>query len=783
VKKRLTDLCLLLFGFLSPLAGSWCATQMVAGRAGYGAHLGEPWLALAGYPVYHPWTFFFWDLSHSTRASAEFCAQGWYLIWTFLAAGVVCLVLAGLDGVTWSGLKPRLLALFCLIPGAGCAVTGCWAAAQVTAKLMSYGAGLGHPWFFWYGYPVYRPHAFLLWYGYNHKYHPRLFGSAAVLAWAGLAIGCYLSLRLWMRLRKPAGKATSHGTAHWAGESDLERARLTDNNGVVLGRSTSGRLLSHEREEHVLLQAPPRTGKGLGVIIPTLFTWPHSVVISDIKGENWGITAGFRKKGLNNVVLRFDPTAEAGGARFNPLEEIRVGTLREVADTQNIADILVNPYGRGIETHWDKTGYDLLVGTILHILYTPEIKEKSLATLAVLLSDPERSFDDTLQAMLTAAHDPELRFGWKTASGMPTKTHPVVASAARAMLDRADGERSGVKSTALTTLSLYRDPLIARNTCRSDFRITDLMNHEKPVSLYMVIPTSEICRTSPLYRIIMNMLGRKLTESMEFENGRQVIRYRHRLLLLMDEFQALGQLDFFEAALAFIAGYGIKALLVVQNLEAIKKCYGPNNSIFSNCSVRVVFTPNDIDAAEFISRSLGEKTEVVTNTSYSGKRGNFWSGNATQSTQEVGRRLMTPGEISVLPDGEEIIFVAGYPPIKAKKIRYFEDKTFRARAMAAPAVSDVCGPCALDALRAAASPGGAARGAGAPAAEAAPVPRLSQREPEAAAPALPAVPAGKAPEVKTGPQEPPEWAGRLIEENKKGKPQEHRDDGTGGVIV
>ncbi|QWV93427.1 type IV secretory system conjugative DNA transfer family protein [Geomonas oryzisoli] len=772
--------------------GAWMATQSFAAVYGYRDSLGEPWFRLAGRALYPPFRFLYWDALQNGNGAEHFARS-----WRYLYGGITLGLLVFLSGVpgrfSFRVLRRHLVVLGCLLPGLACALGGLFLAAQLQARLARYPVSLGAPFRYWYRIPLYRPHSFLAWrimFQRDPAYR-RDFNRVQWLAWGGLLLGVVVSGRLWLRLKKPEPVADSHGTARWAGEEVLEQARLYGEHGVVLGRSQSGRLLSHDREEHVLLLAPPRSGKGVGVIVPTLFSWPHSVVITDIKGENWGISAGYRKSELGNLVLRFNPTAEEGCARFNPLEEIRVGTLKEVADTQNIADILVNPFGEGMQNHWDKTSYDLLVGTILHILYSPEIKEKNLATLALILSDPERSFDDTLKAMLTARHDPEFSFGWQSATGTPTPTHPVVASAARAMLDRADTERSGVKSTALASLALYRDPLVARNTSCSDFSITDLMQHEKPVSLYLAIPTSEISRTKPLYRMIMNMLGRKCTESMEFKEGRQVVSYRHRLLLLMDEFQSLGQLEFFEAALAFIAGYGIKALLVVQNLEQIRKYYGPHNSIFSNCNVRVVFTPNDIESAELISRMLGEKTELVTSTSYSGRRLDFWLRNTTHSTQEIARRLLTPGEVLEFPEKEEIIFLAGHPPIRANKIRHFKDRSFKSRVRAAPAVSDtiaVAGRNPIAAVVAAAQGGkeevrlpiwGGTAWQTEENEEAAPVPvpaPVQEREVSTPPPA--------AQEPGGGTQEEmPRWARELMESRHREEKPETEDDGTGGVTL
>jgi len=142
----------------------------------------------------------------------------------------------------------------------------------------------------------------------------------------------------------------------------------------------------------------------------------------------------------------------------------------------------------------------------------------------------------------------------------------------------------------MSFLGLYRDPTVAEVTSKCDWRIADLMKADKPVSLYLVIPPSDISRTKPLVRLILNQIGRRLTEALVVSGESKPPR---QLLLMLDEFPALGRLDFFESSLAFMAGYGLRAFLISQSLNQIEKAYGPNNSILDNCHVRVAFATND----------------------------------------------------------------------------------------------------------------------------------------------------------------------------------------------
>jgi type IV secretion system protein VirD4 len=351
------------------------------------------------------------------------------------------------------------------------------------------------------------------------------------------------------------------------------------------------------------------------------------------------------------------------------LLEVRRG-VEEVRDVQNIADILVDPEG-ALErrNHWEKTSHSLLVGAILHVLYAEQ--EKTLARVATLLSDPGRSFASTLRAMMTTPH-------------LGDKVHPVVASAARELLNKSDNERSGVLSTAMSFLGLYRDPTVAAVTSDCDWRIDDLIAAERPVSLYLVVPPSDISRTKPLVRLVLNQIGRRLTERLQCADGRP----ERQLLMMLDEFPALGRLDFFETALAFMAGYGIRAFLIAQSLNQIEKAYGEHNSILDNCHVRVAFATNDERTAKRISDALGTATEQRAMRNYAGHRLAPWLAHVMVSRQETSRPLLTPGEVMQLPASDQLLLLSGTAPIRANKLRYYEDRRFTARLLPAPALDD-----------------------------------------------------------------------------------------------
>ena len=539
-----------------------------------------------------------------------------------------------------------------------------WAATEWTAWQLAFQPQLGRPWFTLFGWPMYQPPAFFWWWFAYDAYAHEIFVTGGFIAGAGGIAAFVVAVAMSVWRAREVKKVTTYGSARWAEAREIKRAGLLHPDGVLLGR-WRGAYLRHHGPEHVLCFAPTRSGKGVGLVVPTLLTWPGSAIVHDIKGENWGLTAGWRAR--FGRVLLFDPTNTQSTA-YNPLLEVRRGEW-EVRDVQNIADVLVDPEG-ALEkrNHWEKTSHSLLVGTILHVLYAEA--DKTLAGVANFLSDPKRPIETTLRAMMTTPH-------------LGTKgVHPVVASAARELLNKSENERSGVLSTAMSFLGLYRDPVVATVTRRCDWRIRDLVEAERPVTLYLVVPPSDISRTKPLVRLILNQIGRRLTEELDSK------RRRHRLLLMLDEFPALGRLDFFESALAFMAGYGLKSFLIAQSLNQIEKAYGQNNSILDNCHVRVSFATNDERTAKRVSDALGMATELRAMKNYAGSRLSPWLGHLMISRQETARPLLTPGEVMQLPPDDELVLVSGCAPIRAKKARYYEDPELKARILQPPTLSN-----------------------------------------------------------------------------------------------
>jgi type IV secretion system protein VirD4 len=531
-------------------------------------------------------------------------------------------------------------------------VIGCWCATEYVAEGFADQPQLGTPWCWIAGHAIYQPFAYFVWLNRWNAYAPHRFDLALFWLYGIVLAGLLIAILFNVWRARGSAVATTYGSARWASHDDIERGGLLGGGGVVLGLTERGEYLTHDGPEHIEVTAPSRSGKGVGIVVPTLLSWRGSVIVNDIKGENWTLTAGYRRR--FGYVLAFNPTSRET-CRFNPLMEIRRGD-NEVRDAQNVCDMIVDPDGKGKPDHWSKEADAWLLAVILHVLYAEP--DKTLGGVARFLNDPERSIYEQLEAMLVTPH-------------LPTGPHPVVAIGARAMLNKSANERSGVHSTARSFFSLYLDPVVAAAVSESDFRIADMMQAEHPLSLYLVSPPSDKSRLRPLFRLLLNQVCRRLTEELNPPAN------KHRLLLLPDEFPSLGRLDFFEDTLGFAAGYGIKVLMVAQSVNQIVRFYGQNNTVMDGAHVHVYFAPNTEETAKKISDLLGTKTEIHTQENFAGHRLAPWLGHVMVSRQHSARPLLTPGEVRELPSTDALVIVAGLPPIRAKKLRFYDDPTFR----------------------------------------------------------------------------------------------------------
>ncbi|EUB35025.1 type IV secretory system conjugative DNA transfer family protein [Fusobacterium sp. CM1] len=508
------------------------------------------------------------------------------------------------------------------------------------------------------------------------------------------AIFCLLSTPILLYMAKKSDNdLDTHGSARWATISEWEEAGLISppgkfTDGVILGivkKRLFGkvRYIIENLKTHIALIAPSRAGKGTGVIIPTLLNWLGSVFVLDMKGENYQITAGYRKHALKQTILKFKPYGLEDSISYNPLAEVRIGTAYEVKDATIIADILTDPGEGKKRDHWDMSATALFIGLILHVLYMRRREGKigTFGDIVDFLTLTDKTLEQNFIDLMEYKHLEDYSvwndiYDSSQMKGINSGTHPIVARTAAEILNKDERERASVISTVMAKLSLFKDPIIRKNTSRADFRIKDLMDYKNPVSFYIVVEAEQMDTLSLLLRILVTQTIGILAPEMDFSSDKPI--HKHKMLFLMDEFPAFGTIPLFEKALAYIAGYGMKALIIAQALNQIKKNYGDRNSVFDNCATTVFYspTPLDTETPKQISEMLGDKTIKVKNRSY--KAFQIGSSNISESNQA--RRLLTPEEVRNKVAGKwNIISVTGLYPRIGVKLEYFREKYFKSK--------------------------------------------------------------------------------------------------------
>jgi type IV secretion system protein VirD4 len=458
-------------------------------------------------------------------------------------------------------------------------------------------------------------------------------------------------------------------------------------------------------------------------VIPTLLGWDQSVIVYDLKGENWALTSGYRSKTLGQSCLKFSPL-EKETAHFNPLSVLRFGTTHEVGDARKLSEMLLDTGAKLDDDYFLKQAITLGAALILHLFY--EAREKSYAqptpaNLLDIATDAENGLKKVMKALQTYAHrspalhalnpgDPKHQ-PFPGVRDHTLSTHPTIASTMSAMLLKGEKEFGSIIGSLTDPLQVYADPLVRDAVAYSDFSILNLVGIptengpaiDRPISLYLVIPFPDQIRLKPLVRLFFSMAVYRLTEHMDFDKAKTV-KNPFRLLFLIDEFPSLGKMEIFETAMAVMGGFGLKAYLITQDFEQLYKAYGQNETIVSNCHVRIVYAPNNQKTAQLISEMTGKRTIRHATVSYSGARTSSAQNQMSTSVQLVERQLMTADEISKLrkptklnpgqPDekivgpGDMLIFVSGERPIYGVQILFFLDKEFTLRSKISPPLAD-----------------------------------------------------------------------------------------------
>lgn len=451
----------------------------------------------------------------------------------------------------------------------------------------------------------------------------------------------------------------THGSARFMTDTGVRE--LATGTGLIVGREDrkSGRLIRYTGEAHLLTIAPTRSGKGVGAVIPNLLTYEGSVLCIDPKGENVRVTARERRR-LGPVYV-LDPFGVSGepSAGYNPLGFIDPMSPDGAEDAATLADALVaDPAGQVAEAHWNEEAKALLSGLILHVASTEPLQRRTLARLREQLTLPPKEFADLLGAMSRS-----------------TAADGLIARAANRQLGKSDREAAGVLSGAQRHTHFLDSSRIARTTATSDFEFATLK--ARPATLYLVLPPDRLDTYSRWLRLMVTQAISALSRSAR--------RPTAPVLLLLDEFAALGRLEAVERAMGLMAGYGLQLWPILQDIHQLRSVYGARAGTFlSNAGCLQIFNVNDIETAEWVSRLLGETT-VWAQSAIADDAGSALplisptlAGGAPLYDEHSSKRaLLTPDEVRRLPPYLELLFMAGRPPILAQKVRYHEDHEFQ----------------------------------------------------------------------------------------------------------
>lgn len=443
-------------------------------------------------------------------------------------------------------------------------------------------------------------------------------------------------------------KESLHGDAKWANESVIRKAGLRSKKGILLGKDDRGLLIA-DGFQHALLFAPTGSGKGVGFVIPNLLFWEDSLVVHDIKLENYALTSGWRAK-MGQKVYLWNPASPDGFTHcYNPLDWVSKKMGQMVDDVQKIANLLMPE-----QDFWVNEARSLFLGVTLHLCSVPGM-QRSFGEIVRLLRSEDMAY--TIAVTLDTK-DKDL--------------HPVAKLNYGAYLQKADKERSGVLSTLNSALELWANPLIDTATATSDFNF--MMLKRELITIYFGLTPDNIARLKPLFQVVYQQATEFLCRKLPGPED------KHGVLFMMDEFPTLGKMEQFKTGIAYFRGYQVRLFLIIQDTEQLKGIYEESgmNSFLSNATYRITFAANNVETANLISQLVGNKT-VIQESVNMPKFFDLNPASRSIHASETQRALLLPQEVIMLPRDEQILLIESTSPIKSRKIIYYEESLFKKR--------------------------------------------------------------------------------------------------------
>lgn len=566
---------------------------------------------------------------------------------------------------------------------------GLWLATQKFAQLVDYQPDIvGYPFKFINDTPIYYPWLYLNWlisYLLNSEYQEALYTALNYwLVFIGLAI---ITMVVLAALRRFISKNNAiFNSSKLSTTADLRKAGMLEGRDIPLCQLYDAKIkikqykgqlsLSTKKPSgvvnalglsHVLVSAPPRSYKGVSVLIPFLFRYKKSVFVTDYKGELYSQTAGFRKK-FSRVILWAPGSWDSAG--FNFLMQIRPG-----ADAWDDALMLATTHlapktekEAGNEEHFRVNATTTLTGIILHVLCS-NYQDKSMPGVMDWLTQADAGNDENTgdksvalwEEMINTEHsDPAI--------------HKKIVAVANAQLTRPSRERGSVTSTILKALLIYMDDRVRQNTTRNDFSYEDFIDCDTPISLYMSISNAKIDQHDVLIKLFVTMFLRRMTDG---ETSYDNIRLKNELVFCLDECNSLGAFNFLQKAMAIVPGYGIRFLLVWQSFSQIEAVYGPNHQFMSLCKHIIIYAPGDFKTAEYFSKVIGKNDVWKESIGSSGNRYDIAPSNLSSNGSLAEANIINPSELMQMPFNQCLVFTQGQDPYLGKKIVSYDDERYK----------------------------------------------------------------------------------------------------------
>jgi len=456
-----------------------------------------------------------------------------------------------------------------------------------------------------------------------------------------------------------SNKPGLYGDAKFARYADVKKAGLLGEEGIIVGKLGS-KYLMFGGQQHAIISAPTRSGKGVGIVIPNLLNWPESLVVLDIKQENWDITSGFRRLHGQQCFLFNPAAADYRTHRYNPLAYISEDPNFRINDVQKIAQMLF-PDVDGVDMIWTATPRTLFLGLVLLLAETPgkPVTLGQVVRETLVEGDGAKYFARMVNE--------------RSEAGNPYSDACIRAINSYTSIT-ADNTRTGVIASFRSRLEIWLNPFVDAATAANDFDLREL--RKKRMSVYLGITPDNLERMAPLVNLFFQQAIDLNTRELPAQNK----NLKYTCLLLMDEFTAIGEISVLNKGISYIAGYNLRMLPIIQSPSQLVDVYGEEGAktFTTNHALNIVFPPkaSDSQAAKDISEWLGNQTirGVSVTKSKSLLKRNPGDQNLQISDQQ--RALLLPQEITSMKPGKELVIVENTPPIMADKVVYFKDKVF-----------------------------------------------------------------------------------------------------------